>query len=246
MGESLLMHRKTSNRYSLPGRKGHAMLSRFAFLFALTAASAAFAGPVDMGGVSVNVPPPSGFCDLSDKQPADQRMLTIVGGLLTQSGNKLLSMSAECGQLNGWRTAQRQLLDDYAQYQTSAGLFSRPPAETIKQTCATLRAEGNKIVSNAMPDLKARVEAALKQVKMNQTTFVGVLAEEPRACYAGLIQQIHTETGIDKTQLSLFAVTAVKNRTVFVYRFTVHKGPDSIVEGLAKLKGDVAAFYAAN
>jgi hypothetical protein len=67
-----------------------------------------------------------------------------------------------------------------------------------------------------------------------------------RACYAGLVQQIHTQAGIDKTQLSLFAVTAVKNRTVFVYRFTVHTGSNSIIDGLAKLKNDVAAFYAAN
>ncbi len=81
---------------------------------------------------------------------------------------------------------------------------------------------------------------------MNQTTFIGVLAEEPGGCYAGLVQQIHTEAGTDKTQLSLFAVTAVKNRTVFVYRFAPHKGSDSVIKSLETLKKDVAAFYAAN
>jgi hypothetical protein len=199
-----------------------------------------------MGDVSLNLPPPKGFCELSVSNASDKRMLTIVGDLLTQSGNKLLGMSADCKQLTDWRSARRQLLDDYAQYQSSLSAIDKPPAEPVAQTCATLRAEGNQIVSEQMPDLKARVEAALKKVKMNQTTFIGVLAEEPRACYAGLIQQIHTETGIDKTQLSLFAVTAVKNRTVFVYRFKVHTGSDSVVDGLAKLKEDVAAMYAAN
>jgi hypothetical protein len=222
------------------------MLSRFVFLLLLAATSSAMAGQASMGDVSVNLPPPAGFCELSGTDPSDKRMLTIVGGLLTQSGNKLLGMSADCKQLGDWRAARRKLLDDYAQYQTSLALLDRAPSESIQQTCATLREEGNKIVSKEMPDLKARVEAALKKVKMNQTTFIGVLAEEPRACYAGLVQQIHTEAGIDKTQLSLFAVTAVKNRTVFVYRFTVHTGSESVVDGLAKLKNDVAAFYAAN
>jgi hypothetical protein len=204
------------------------------------------AGQARMGDVSVNLPPPAGFCELSESDPSDSRMLSIVGGLLAQSGNKLLSMTADCKQLADWRSAKRKLIDDYAQYQTSLALLDRAPAETVEQTCATLRQEGDKIVSKEMPDLKARVEAALKNVQLNSTTFIGVLAEEPRACYAGLVQQVHTEAGIDKTQLSLFAVTAVKNRTVFVYRFLVHTGSNSIVDGLAKLKNDVAAFYAAN
>jgi hypothetical protein len=222
------------------------MLSRFAFLLLLAATSSAMGGQASMGDVSVNLPAPTGFCELTRANKSDERMLTIVGGLLDQSGNKLLSMSADCGQLASWRTAKRQLLDDYAQYQTSTALLTIPPPETIQQTCTTLRDEGNKILSNQMPDLKARIEAALKKVQVNQTTFVGVLGEEPRACYAGLIQQIHTEAGIDKTQLSVFAVTAVKDRTVFVYRFMLHTGSDSIIDGLAKLKKDVAAFYAAN
>jgi hypothetical protein len=222
------------------------MLNRFAFLLLLAATPGAMAGQASMGDVSVSLPAPRGFCELTETNKSDARMLSVVGGLLTQSGNKLLSMSADCGQLTNWRASRRQLLDDYAQYQTSLTLLDKPPVETIQQTCTTLREEGNKIVSKEMPDLKARVESALKNVKMNQTTFIGVLAEEPRACYAGLVQQIHTQSGIDKTQLSLFAVTAVRNRTVFVYRFLVHTGSDSVIDGLAKLKNDVAAFYAAN
>jgi hypothetical protein len=222
------------------------MLSRLVFLLVLAPASSAIGGQASMGDVSVNFPPPARFCELADKDPSDKRMLSIVGGLLEQSGNKLLSMSADCKQLTDWRAGRRRLLDDYAQYQASLALIDKPPSEPIQQTCATLRAEGNKIVSNEMPDLKARVESALKNVKLNQTTFIGVLAEDPSACYAGLIQQIQTEPGKNKTQLSLFAVTAVKNRTVFVYRFRVHTGSDSVIDGLAKLKNDVAAFYAAN
>ncbi|HZV20786.1 MAG TPA: hypothetical protein VE986_04495, partial [Hyphomicrobiales bacterium] len=171
------------------------MLSRFAFVLLLTATSSAMCGQANMGGVSINLPSPPGFCDLSNGEPSDKRMLTIIGDLLTKSGNQLLSMSADCGQLANWRAGRQRLLDDYAQYQTSLALVDRPPAESIEQTCNTLREEGNKIVSREIPDVKARVEAALKNTKINQTTFIGVLAEEPRACYAGLVQQIHTQAG---------------------------------------------------
>jgi hypothetical protein len=222
------------------------MLRRFAFLLLLATASKAMAGQAALGDVSVNLPPPAGFCELSDSKPADTRMLSIMRELLSQSGDKLLAASADCEQLAGWRTARRPLLDDYAQYQVELAQIDRAPDESIQQACATLRAEDSKILPNELPDIKARIAAVLKKVKINQSAFIGVLAEEPRACYAGLILQIHTEAGIDKTQLTLFAVTAVKNRRVFVYRFMMHTGPDSVDSGLAKLKSDVAAFYAAN
>ncbi len=133
------------------------MLSRFAFLFLLAAASSAMAGQAQMGDVSVTLPPPAGFCELSEIDPSDKRMLTIVGGLLEKSGNKLLSMSADCAQLTSWRSGQRRLLDDYAQYQAQLAIIDKPPSEAIAQTCATLREEGNKIVAQQTPDIKARV-----------------------------------------------------------------------------------------
>ena len=86
------------------------MLSRFVFLLLLSTMPRAVAGQASMGGVSVNLPPPRGFCELSNVDPSDKRMLSIVGGLLEQSGNKLLSMSANCKQLADWRSRRRQLL----------------------------------------------------------------------------------------------------------------------------------------
>jgi hypothetical protein len=218
----------------------------FAALAFTAAASGALAAQATLGGVSISLPSPPGFCDLTTGNNSDNRMITIVSGLLEKSGNKLLSMSADCRQLSDWRVAKRQLLDDYAQYQTTIAGMQQPPPEPIAQTCTTLRDEGNKIVENQMPDLKARVESAIKNVKMGAASFVGVLAEDATACYAGLIQQIKTEAGTDKVQLSVFAVTHVKNRLIFVYRFAVYHGSGSVDATLSKLKSNVAALTAAN
>jgi hypothetical protein len=221
-------------------------MSRFVFIFLLAATSQAMGGQGNMGDVSVSFPPPAGFCDLSESNPTDAGLLSITGGVVGKGGNKLLGMSADCEQLADLRASRRKLLDDFAQYQTSYRLLDQPPTETVQRSCAIIRKEGNKFVSEGTPGWKASVEAALKNYKMNQNTNLGVLAEEPRACYAGLVQQIHTQIGTDKTVFVLFAITAVKKRTVFVYRMGLYTGLDSVSNALAKLKENVAAFYAAN
>jgi uncharacterized protein YqeY len=222
------------------------MVSRSVFILLLTATSSAMGAQANMGNVSVDLPPPQGFCELLDSNPSDARLLAIVGGLVAQGGNKLLSVSADCNQLADMHSGQRKVLDDYAQYQAGLATLDKAPQETIAQACASGRKEIDKALSDVMPDIKARAEAALKNVKVNQMTSLGVLAEEPRACYGGLLQQVHTEARTDKTQLCLFALTVVKNRSVFIYRYSVHTGSDSVIAGLAKLKADVAALYAAN
>ena len=224
------------------------MLGRltFAALALAAAASAALAATTTIGDVSVNLPPPGGFCELSASNASDERMISTLTDLLGKSGNKLLGMSADCGQLADWRTAKRKLLDDFAQYQTPIAGIDKPASESVAQTCAVLRAQGDKILANQMPDIKARVESTLKQIKMNETNFLGVLAEDPDACYAALIQKIRTEAGTDKTQVTMFAVTIVKSRSVFVYRFAVYHNANTVNAVLAKIKVDVAALMAAN
>jgi len=224
------------------------MLSRSAFVALLltTVAAGALASPARIGGVPIYLPPPAGFCQLNESNASDKRMLTTLGPLLEKSGNKLLAMSADCQQLNDWHTGKRQLLDDYAQYQTPIASMDQPPSETVAQTCKTLRDEGNKILANQLPDIKARVESTLSKIKLNETSFLGVLAEDANACYAGLIQKIHTEADTDKTQITAFAVSLIKNKSVFTYRFSVYRNPQTVNVVLGKIKADVRALLVAN
>ena len=232
----------------MPPKTGDAMLARLAFAALLLAAAAsnALAGQANLGGVSIRLPPPAGFCELSASNDSDKRMITVLGDLLQKSGNKLLAMSADCRQLSDWHTGKRQLLDDYAQYQTAIAGMDKPPSETIAETCNTLREEGNKILANQLPDIKKRVETTLSNIKMNETSFLGVLGENNEACYAGLIQKIHTEANTDKTQITVFAISTVKNRSVFTYRFTVYQNQQTVEATLNKIKIDIAALIVAN
>jgi len=232
----------------MPTETGDAMLTRVAFAALLLAAagSSALAAQANIGGVFIQLPPPGGFCELGESNASDKRMITVLSGLLEKSGNKLLAMSADCRQLSDWRSSKRQLLDDYAQYQTQIAGMDKPPSETVAETCNTLRQQGNQILENQLPDIKKRVEATMSKIKLNETRFLGVLGEDNNACYAGLVQKIHTEANTDKTQITAFAVSIIKNRTVFTYRFSVYQNAQSVDATLGKIKIDIAALIAAN
>jgi hypothetical protein len=224
------------------------MLGRpfFAALILAAAASGALAGEATLGGVSVTLPPPAGFCELSASDPRDSRMLTILSGLAEKSGNKLLGMSADCGQLADTRAGRRPVLDDVAQYQVRIAAMDKAPAESVAQTCMTLRARGQAFAVNQRPDIKARIESAVEKVRINETSFIGVLAEDSHACYAGWVEKGRTEAGTDKTQVTVGAVTIIRTRSIYVYRAAIYQNSDTIDAALAKLKVDVAALMAAN
>jgi hypothetical protein len=64
-----------------------------------------------------------------------------------------------------------------------------------------------------------------------------VLAEDPTACYAGLLQKLRTKAGADKTEVVIFAATIVKKSLVFVYGITPCADSGSVDRALAMLKG---------
>ena len=218
-------------------------------VFVLAAISGgAWAGETSIGGVSIKLPPPAGFCDLTASQPSDNRMLMTIGGIVEKTGNRLLGFSADCQQLADWRAGRRPFLEDYAQFQATTGMdqtISSPPA-FVHEVCATLRAQGDEINSSVAPDVKSKIESALNNVKMNSLTFVGVLAEDDTACYAAQIQKMRTETGTDKTQLNLMAITVVKGKAIFVTRYAQYTSSDATSGLLTKLKDTVAALQSAN
>jgi hypothetical protein len=131
--------------------------------------------------VALNLPPPAGYCELSEAQPSDAGMITAIGAMLDKGGNRLLVISAECRQLDDWQAGRRPLLANYAQYQTlktwENSNLPAAPAEVIKGTCAQLRAQGEGLTTNMTPDVQRRFDEVMKTVKINEMKFLGVLDE---------------------------------------------------------------------
>jgi hypothetical protein len=231
---------------------GNAMLRALGlglfFVFAAGAANTTAAETV-LGGVSITLPVPDGFCELSAGNSADNRIITAISGVVATGGNKLLSMSADCQELADWRVGKRNFLDDYGQYQTRAAQMDRlvPSAQAaVSETCAGMRTVGKQIVSSISPDAKSIIENALKNIKFNSVSFAGVLAEDQTACYAAEVESLKTEAGTEKIQLILIGVTVVKGKFLFVYRFSVYDPSADVKARLAKLQSTVASLQAAN
>ena len=208
------------------------------------APSSTMAAHATVEGVSISLPAPAGFCELTSDNPSDRRMLDTIADLVAKArGNRLLAMSADCQQLGDWR-AGRRLLGDYGQYQ--APQIATANEDTFKQTCAALRTQGGQVFSDMKDDMKARMEESVRRMKVNEQSFAGFLGEDPMACYVALLQKMKAEDGTDVTQLTLLAITIVKNKFLFVNRYAPYASADSVGETLAKLKLTVAALLAAN
>jgi hypothetical protein len=208
------------------------------------AASHSRAAQATVQGVAINLPVPAGFCELSASNAADKRMLDTVGDLVAKSrGNQLLAMSADCQQLTEWRTGRR-LLGDYGQYQAPPNAAANE--ETFKETCAALRTQGGQTLSNVKKDLKGRMEESVKQMKVNDQRFAGFLGEDPTACYVALLQKLKAEDGTEVTQLTVLAITSVKDRFLFVNRYAPYVNADTVNDTLTKLKATIASLLEAN
>jgi hypothetical protein len=203
-----------------------------------------------IGPVTINLVPPEGYCELEPGQPSDARMIKAVEGMLAPVGNRLLGMSASCTQLTDWRTGKRPLLDNISQFQTivrlEASELPTAPAETVATACNEMRAQGDKLVADMTPDVKARAEQIMQKVKINEMQFMGVVAQDPLVCYAALLQKFRAETGVDKTQVNLFATTVIKGKIVYYYLMAPYVSGATVEEMLARHKVNVDRLHAAN
>ena len=213
-------------------------------------AGSALAKDARVGTVALNLVPPSGYCELDAAQPSDTRMVSAIEGMLGNTGNRLLAVSADCTQLADWRTGKRPLLDNMAQYQTLIAWENGPlpatPEVTIKTVCDQMQAQGEQMVANMAPDVKARAEQVLKTVQVNEMKFMGVVGEEPLVCYAAMLQKFRTEVGTDKTQVTVFATTVVRSKIVYFYLFAPYVSGATVTEMLAQQKAHIRLLQSAN
>ncbi len=202
-----------------------------------------------VGNAELSLPSPIGYCELDASISSDARMIKAVEGMLPKT-NRLLAGSADCGQLIEWRAGKRQLLDDFAQYQTLVTFENQDlPVSgeaAIKETCAAMRSQGEKMTTDMMPEVKTRAEQVMKDVKVNEMRFLGVISEDKLVCYAVILQKFKAETGTDKTQITVFATTILKGKIVYSYLFAPFAGGETVTQLLAKQKAVVAMLQAAN
>jgi hypothetical protein len=215
----------------------------------VTLVAGAIAGCSASSGAAqaLTLPAPEGFCALSRQQPADARMIDALSGMLAGAQISMLGISADCHQLEAWRTG-KQLLKDFAQYQAPApenrSDFSR--SDWVKAYCEAMRAEHEKSLAGLTADVNGRMAAAKVPAKLNEMTSLGVLAEDSDACYTGMLQKVVNQAGSGTTQVAVTAGTLVKGQIVTYILYAAYRDLSSLNAALDRHKRNVAALLAAN
>jgi hypothetical protein len=210
-------------------------------------AFAAHAGDVQMGGVTLKLIPPTGYCEMQTSQASDKRMIDFLNTALSKSPNELLAVSAECGELNDWRAGKRTLLQHFSQYQVEKA--RRASAFTIqeaKAACEVMRTQGQKLSDDSTKNVNDNIHEANSKIDFQGQTVLGVLAEDANGCFVGLFQKYKAETGTAISQINVFYAASIKEREVFFYVWAPYENDSTVNTVLANMKSYVTALKAAN
>ena len=188
-------------------------------------------------------------CELDRENPSDRRVYEIVERGLA-GHNELLLAAADCEQIPPWRNGQRPTLDDFTQVQVGLGFRNQDltgrEVATARQICAELNKQGDALLSQPMAGARDRFNQLSESVKLNETRFMGVVREDPGACYASLVQRVRTDQGSDKLILSVYAHVVVRGRLLYIYRYTEGESVESMLRLVDLVGESVRAHLEAN
>jgi len=186
---------------------------------------------ITLGGTPLRLLTPPGYCQLSDN--TDGRLLSLMREQIRP--NQLLALFADCAQLTDLRAGKIPHLDDifyYAARESMTKTGTQATEKDVKEFCDFVRAEGDKLFPSVIAEPTARLEKALEGLKVNESRLLGVMKQESGACYWGMLQGLQTQTGNPKTNLTISAITLLKDKLVSgiaVSRFVDSKTNDQLL-----------------
>jgi hypothetical protein len=208
----------------------------------------AVAADVKIGDTIIRLPPPDRYCELDPVVGSDGARLGSVHATLKKAGVRLLAMSAVCTDLEAWRLDQTSDLDHWAEYQTTVRLevASLPdtPEKIVQKYCAQMRAAVNQSVPTIDPS--ERSEEASNVVGPGQRIFLGVVAEEPLACFGATVRKINTEAGTEKIQVGITASAIIKGKVLLYHLYAPYTSRDTVVRLLRSHRENVSRLHSAN
>ena len=173
-----------------------------------------------IGSEKISITIPRGYCPLADSDPSDLRLIRYL-----QEENRIVNLVliifADCEQLDSWRQGVKASLDDYGYILSPLSLANTK----LRMSITNYLSEMREIMgghSDTTPENQAdRVEELVKKsfttAKLNQTKNLGLLFEDDKALYWGLLQNIAAENGEIKNMLGFMGITLVKGKGVNIY-----------------------------
>ena len=204
----------------------------------------------DIGGATVSLPPPDGWCRLDSEKLSDARLVASLSEGFAQAGNTLVFLFADCEELERWRSLQQRTLDNYASVAIDNSLreydYPGASASFVSEVRETTEAAGQDYIE----DLQGRVVEIAKNVmptvKVGEPLHLGVIGEDANSVYTGGIMSIVTEFGDPKVSVYSTATTLLQRKIVYTHLNTLYHDAQSVPTLLNDHKKWTARLRAAN
>jgi hypothetical protein len=194
--------------------------------------SAAQAGQIAVGEARVAFAPPAGYCELDSKESRDTLFVDAVAGAMGPE-TRILAAFAACDQLAVWRKGLLTYLRDYG-FLTVA------------------RADEARTITDGRPTIVRALAKAMRAVSADTTgdspgiDHLGVLHEDDRGVYYGLVTAVETPEGSLRDALEVNAMTLIRGKLVSYVLYGEFAGRASIDAMLGRQRADLDRLIAAN
>jgi hypothetical protein len=218
-------------------------------LVAGLAAAAAQAERLTLGGRTVVLEPPAGYCALDPARPEEAKLIDF-NEQMQQPRNHVAMQLADCGELEEFRAGKRPSFERYGQYFVPVvdGAVKPVPDYTRAAFLAEGARELPKLDSGALMD---EVTAKLRESAGGDVAgakFLGVLQQDEAGLYLGIaVGQISAgDQAVSAGAIGVVGLTLVNQVSVSLGLYRAHAGAEAVPDLLAKIRQTLAATLQAN
>jgi hypothetical protein len=205
---------------------------------------------IRVGGRTLIVEPPLGYCVMDKRHPSDRRIVELLENGLASFGRFHYAF-ADCEQLADWRRGLRKYLDDYGYVANELAmeekdLSDRTQAEINAGIRQTIDRYERPLMSLGDTIAQRAIEQSAVNVKQGEAKFLGVLEESSNGFFTAMLIPGLGEYGDKRTMAGVGNSVLVRNKLIFSWLYKSYQGSRSVLDALTTQKTWANDIIAAN
>ena len=204
----------------------------------------------DIGGTTVSIPPPGGWCRLEPEKLSDARLAGILSESMERIGNTFIVAYVDCGELERWRSGQQRTLDNYGSVAYGNGFreFEYPGSDAsfVAEMRGIVETAGQDYIEDLLERTREVAEDVMPTVKLGEPMHLGIIGEDESSLYLGGLMSIVTEFGDPKVFVYSNGATLLRRKIVYTHLYTGFDDAQVIPRLLNDHKKWTARLRAAN
>ena len=201
------------------------------------------AATVNLLGRPIEVVIPTGYCEVGGNSADAELVQRTKAGI--GNSNQILSLFAECKELEDFRKGRRKMLDNYGQI-----LAVTPKGQLLVMKGVSRSEYIRKItaLSNYMPEAFKKAEERAKQYVPGYQSQenLGLISTDSNGLYAGMLMTLTDDTGHPRQIVGVLGMTLVKELSISINLYQAYRSSPNLRGLLARQQSAIANFVRAN